>query len=82
MVGERTIGVGNELDLAISDQLVDEFCVVLHHVVAAELRVFIGDGVETVRTSRNDNLGLHRVQSYHVFRRHLGEEILVASTAR
>ena len=56
----RTIGVGSELDPAVSNELVDKFRVVPHHIATAKLGVFIANGVKAVRTSRDDNFGLRR----------------------
>ena len=50
MIGHGTIGVGSELDPAVSNELVDKFRVVPHHIATAKLGVFIADGVKAVRT--------------------------------
>src|SRR5262245_63063595 len=82
MIRHRTVAVGSNLELAVSNELVNKFCVVLHHIVAAELGVFITDGVKAMRTSRDDNSRLQSVQSRDVFCHHLSKEILVACAPR
>ncbi len=46
------------LELAITDQLANEFSVMSYYVVAAKLRVFIANCVKAVWTSRDDDFAL------------------------
>ncbi len=70
-------GVG-DIQLALVDQPLQELAVMHHLVVAAELRVFVLQGVETVRALGDDLPDPDAVQRLHVLLGQHLEDVLVA----
>ena len=49
-----------------------------HFIIAAELSVFILEGIQTVRTMCHDLLDAIRVQVLNVLHRHILEQVFVS----
>ena len=64
------------------DELLDVLGAVVHGVVAAQVRVFVGQGVEAVRALRHDFLHLVAVQRVHVLLGERAVQVFVAQAPR
>ena len=87
MVGDVLVDRGHRDEPLVADQSVEQLGVVDHLVLAADLRVFVTQGVETVRAGHDDLLGLrgsgaeHLVEGLDVLlRQHLEQELVACST--
>src|SRR6185503_4740679 len=75
VIGHRAVAVGRERESAAPNQLVDEFRMVLDDIVTAELGIFIGDRVKTMRACGHDGFGFDLVERRDILLGHLREQI-------
>lgn len=68
-------------DLALVDQLLQEGCVVDNLVLATQLRIFVLQGIEAVRTCCYDLLDVVPIQQLNVLIRHHLEKELISGAA-